>query len=386
MRYNRIILLVLDGCGCGVQPDFKSYHSKQTNTLGNLYRYDSKFRLPFLESLGLSQLLSLDRNSKEATFAKIREISAGNDTFAGIWEMVGFPFKKRFASARMGIGFDNLAFLKNSTGIKTLCNRYVAGRVVLDLYYQKHLKTHLPILYIADDGVLLLAGHKDVIPPHQLNECASKIAEALFNKNFARIITRPFYGSSGKFVRLEEFRKDYILTSLPKRTLLDDLIKKRISVRTTEHIQRILGFSKKQGILKGSYPNKKLLPIIYNDVLRRRDKFFMYVLQDTDNLGHRKDTHGFKTSLRDTDIWLKKFSSKLNMNDLLIITADHGCDPQIIMRGHCREFIPLLLYSPSLKGLGFLGERLTFADIGQTIHRNFGINRLPIGNALEIFK
>ena len=136
MNYDRIILLVLDGCGVGVQPDYLKYHSRKTNTLGNLYKDTPSFKLPFLESLGLSQILSLGRDSNSAIFGTMEETSSGNDTFAGVWEMMGVPFTIRFMSGHKGLGKTMLTKIQKESGITTVCNRYMSGYLVLDAYYE----------------------------------------------------------------------------------------------------------------------------------------------------------------------------------------------------------------------------------------------------------
>lgn len=385
MKFDRIIILVLDGCGCGIQPDFKKYHSKETNTLGNLFNHNRQFRLPLLESLGLSQILSLGRDSVSATYGVLQEKSSGNDTFAGVWEMTGVPFQKRFRSGKRGLGKEYLNLIKKKLGINTLCNLYMSGYRVLDAYYDRHLASGDPILYIADDGVILLAGHKNIIMPDALNSMANEMASVLFDRGYARIITRPFTGNPRGFQRLEEFRKDFILAPLPNATLFTYLKQYNVKVRLTDHLYRIFGAPAGVSVLQGSYRNKELMGCIENDVVCRNERFFMYVLQDTDNFGHKKDASGFEQSLVGVDKWLINFIQKLRPEDLLFITADHGCDPNIPMRGHAREYVPLLVFSKNKLTPGYLGRRKTFADIGQTICYNYGLPALATGTILDIF-
>lgn len=384
MMFKRIILLVLDGCGCGIQKDYRKYHAKKTNTLGNLYRGEPKFHLPFLESLGLSQLLGVGKSNPGATYAVLTERSPGNDTFAGMWEMLGTPLTRRFSTGRRGLGSELLRELRRHTNITTLCNRFIAGNKVLDLYYRQHMSSGRPILYFSDDGVILLAAHYKVIRPNELNKLAERLAGALFNKGYIRIITRPFIGGPKKFTRLEEFRKDFMLTPLVPLDLFGHMHDKHVGARITEHLNHILGL-KHASVLQGSHKNRELMALIKRDVKRRRERFFSYILQDTDNIGHRKDPSAFRSALYDVDTWLaRELAPRLGEHDLLLITADHGCDPTVRMRGHCREHVPLLAYSPLGIKPGFLGHRLTFADIGQTIAYNFGLPKLRHGTVLPI--
>lgn len=385
MRFKRIIILVLDGCGCGVQPDFRNYHKRKTNTLGNLYKTPhSSFRLPFLESLGLSQILSLDRDNPHASYGILQEKSLGNDTFAGVWEMIGVPFDRRFRSGKRGLGRKTLGEISKSLKTSTLCNRYMSGYKVLDQYYEQHSKTSYPILYLADDGVVLFAAHENVMAPQRLNELAEQLSLALQSQSneFARVITRPFSGNKGKIIRLEKYRRDFMATPAIGTSLLVQLAEKNIGIRLTEHLFRLFGSPQDVDVLHGSYNNEELMPLIAKDVRERPNGLFMYVLQDTDNFGHKKDTSSFRKSLLAVDNWLKSFVNKLGTNDLLLITADHGCDSTVLMRGHNREYVPILLYSPQGLEDGFLGRRKTFADIGQTICYNFDLPHLKIGSPL----
>ncbi|MBK9334679.1 MAG: alkaline phosphatase family protein [Ignavibacteria bacterium] len=219
-----------------------------------------------------------------------------------------------------------------------------------------------------------------------MNKIAEKISKSLFNSGFVRIITRPFTGEPGNFIRNESERKDFLLVNIPPSSLIGDLIDQGVSVRLTKHLNRILNYPKGANILQDQYNNnKELFSLISSDTQNGFDMQF-YVIPDTDNFGHKKNLEGFANSLIGIDNWLQKYVEMLKDNDLLIITADHGCDPTVNLRGHCREYVPLLIYNKKTTNSVNIGVRNTFSDIGQTIAFNFNLPPLTNGKIIyEIF-
>lgn len=385
MKYKRILLLVLDGCGVGSQSDFNKYNPFPTNTIGNVYKNSLNLKLPFLESLGLKEILEKEKNSGNNTYAELNESSAGNDTFAGLWEMFGTIFKKRFISNLVKLEKTHLNLLKKGS-INTICNEYISGFIALDKYFIEHKKTGFPILYLSDDGVILLAGHEKIIDPVSLNKIAEEISKCFFDLGFTRIVTRPFSGEPGAFFRLEDKRKDFLMTKLPRNNPLSFLVKNGLKVRTTNHISKIFNNPKGLSLVEKKYQNnQEIFDIIDNDTLGNKYDIQIYVIPDTDNLGHRKDIIGFSDALQYIDKRLYKLSQNLLETDLLMITADHGCDPTANIRGHCREAVPLFFYSKKINNRGFLGIKDNFAGIGQTIRYNFNLDSQLVGEKLDIF-
>lgn len=389
VTYNRVILLVLDGCGVGIQDDYQKYHNIRTNTIGSLYKDMKTFQLPFLESWGLLEILgkksNIKINSEGILYGKMQEKTAGNDTFAGLWEMFGITFSKRFLSNEKKLSPILMEKIRNECRISTLCNEYLSGYKAFDKYFYEHKKTGNPILYLSDDGVLLLAAHQEILDTENLNLLAQKIQSSLFGLGFVRIITRPFYGDLGNFIRDESLRKDFLLVDVPPNKIVLDLTAEGYKVRITEHLARIFGYPHGADVLQKKYKNNQELLSIIEEDSAYEFNLQVYVVPDTDSLGHKKDVQGFGKKLKEFDRWLKKYVKSLQKDDLLIVTADHGCDPTSNLRGHCREFVPLFVFSKSLTTNAYLGTRNTFADLGQTISRNFGLRRLKIGNTLEIF-
>lgn len=381
MKYKRIFLFVMDGCGCGEQPDYKEYHAERSNTLGSVFNHSTSFTLPTLERLGLSQLLDLHRDSKQAVYGKLREVSKGNDTFAGVWEMLGQPFLKRFSSRQEGFSNEVFGRVENTLNVKIVGNEYISGYKALDKYYAEHVRTQGPIVYFSDDGVILFAGHQDVITPDELNSSARKLAGLLAGSDYARIITRPFSGKPKEFIRMERYRKDFIVNA-PTQMLLSSLVTKKIPVRITEHLYHLFGSPKGVSVLPND-TKEQLTTSVEKDFEENKKGFFMYVFQDTDNYGHKKDAPGFQEALQRLDSWLCDFLPKLEKTDLVFITADHGCNPTLqSVRGHNREYVPLLVFSPAIVDGVELGTRESFADIGVTIAHNFNAGPVDAGQVI----
>jgi phosphopentomutase len=379
MKFNRIIILILDSAGCGVQPDYKKYHHENCNTLENIYKNQRNFHLPNLEKVGLNKIL-FDVKNNSSIAGKMIEKSKGNDTFAGVWEMFGIIFNKRFRSEKKGFSKKIIDEINYNLNTSIVGNEYISGFKALDKYYIEHTKKISPILYLADDGVVLLAAHENIIKPKYLNQMSKQIADILKNQNISRVISRPFIGSPLNFVRTAN-RKDFLaIKDLGNNSILNRLKKNKIKFLTTEHINNILGGSPYIDYIKGNYNNNDLMKIIIKSLKEYRHKsVLLFCLQDFDMFGHKKDTEGYAKKLIEFDKKLPSIMKFLDKKDLLIITADHGCDPTINLRGHTREFVPIILYSKSLNAGKDLGTRNTFADIGQTICSNFDLPKLKNG-------
>lgn len=385
MRYERVVVLVLDGCGVGVQEDYLDFHRMKTNTLGNVYACLPQLELPFMESLGLSELVGIDRPvSDHACFGKMRQQSAGNDTFAGLWEMLGVRLERRGMSEQEMLPPTILDKIRSECGLDTLCNAYISGFIALDMYYDAHVHSGSPILYLSDDGVVLLAAHNTVISADELNTLAGAMARSLCDAGLIRLITRPFYGHPGSFLRDESSRKDFLLVNLPDEIVMTGLAHAGLQVRTTEHVARILGYPEGVSVLSDPYANNEELFSMIEADTRQDYNVQLYVIPDTDNLGHKKDVAGFAEALLEIDRWLERYVSTLGTKTLLIVTADHGCDPTIDIRGHCREFVPLLVLGQRLDGFRKLGVRDTFSDVGQTMADCFGLHAISVGSGLTV--
>ena len=297
--------------------------------------------------------------------------------------MFGVVFNKRFRSEKKGFSKKIIDKINSSLNISIVGNDYISGFKALDKYYVEHVKKESPILYLADDGVVLLAAHENIIKPVHLNQMGKRIAEILKNQNVSRVISRPFVGSPLNFIRTDN-RKDFLaIENLNKNSILNCLKQNRIKFLTTEHLNNILGNPPNTDYIKGNFNNNDLIKIIIESLQEYNKKsILLFCLQDFDMFGHKKDVGGYAKSLIEFDKKLPSIVKFLNKNDLLVITADHGCDPTVELRGHTREFVPIILYSKSLNTNIDLGVRSTFADIGQTICYNFNLPKLENGVSL----
>lgn len=386
-QYKRTVLIILDSVGCGAQDDCKKYQKCMSNTLLSVYNNNHNFKLPNLEMLGLKKILFNKHTNNNYCSGKIRVRTAGNDTLASIWEMFGVIFKKRFRSIKKGFDKKLLAKIEAALGTPVLCNRYMASRDVFNYYYKTHKKTGYPILYFADDGVVLLSGHKNVISPRNLKSFGKKLAKILKNEkeNVVRIITRSFVGNQNYFM---SSRKDsyfpIIKEGLPSLPIIDNLHLKGIKITSTEHIASTLAYPNNLKTVKGDQNNIEMVRIIVDALDEKsRKHLLIFCLQDFDKFGHKKDPLGYGLQLKAFDGCVPIILDKLKKDDLLIITADHGCDPTIPIRGHTREFVPLMIYSKQIKSKIWLGTRNTLADIGQTICKNYNLPPLSEGKTIE---
>lgn len=382
-KYNRIIILILDGVGCGVQHDYKNYHEMNSNTLAAVYAGNQNFSLPNLEKLGLAKIL-FDQDGVDSYCAgTISAKTAGNDTYSSVWEIFGITFDKRYRSETKGFDKELLYKIENKLGMPVIGNEYMAGFKIMDKYFDEHIKTHAPILYFAQDGIVLLAAHENVLRPEILNVIGGKLANLLIHENVARVITRPFIGEKGNFSRTKN-RRDFVITNNPyTETALFELWRKDVDVLTTEHIYSMLGQPKHVQVINGNYDNKEWLSIIQEAIrIGHATNVMIFVLQDFDTMGHKKDAAGYGKKLLEFDAFLPEITNNLNDQDLLIITADHGCNPNLDIRGHTREMVPLIIYTKNNHKQIWLGKRDTFADIGQTIRYNFSMPSIKIGKPI----
>lgn len=384
-KFNRIILLILDSVGCGAQEDARRYQSEKANTLGSVIAATSNLHLVNLKNLGLQSLIS--NEPVKGNVGKMRQLSAGNDTFAGTWEMLGVPFSKRFRTTREPFSKEVLSKFVKETGYQLVGNEYISGFQALDKYFVQHRRLRSPILYLADDGVVLLAAHEEIIPSEELNRLGKILVDILAFENIARVITRPFIGSPGSFIRTEN-RKDFLgIVGLYPKSAFHGLQNAGVTIWTTEHLHRIMGQPEGYDVVKGNHSNEELRELLVKQLERKADAEVLFAcFQDFDMFGHKKDPIGYGKCLEEFDCGLPKILNAMGRDDLLMIVADHGCDPTLEVRGHTREFVPLIVYSPSLQGSCSLGTREGFGDVGQTILFNFGLPLLSNGKPIyEIF-
>ncbi|SHH30871.1 phosphopentomutase [Thermosyntropha lipolytica DSM 11003] len=365
---KRAVIIVLDSAGIGEMPDSEEYGDKGANTLVNTARRVGGLHLPHLEAMGLGNLAPIEGvrpvERAEGAYGIMQEMSRGKDTTTGHWEMMGIITEKPFPTYPHGFPDEIIQEFEKRIGRKVLGNIAASGTEIIKMLGEEHIKTGYPIVYTSADSVFQIAAHEEVIPLEELyNMC--KIARSLLTgeHNVGRVIARPFRGEPGNFYRTAN-RHDYALE--PGRNILDCILEKG---------QEVVGIGKIKDIFAGrgvtrSYPTgsnqegvNRLVEVLSQDF----PGLIFVNLVDFDQLyGHRNDASGYARALQEFDARLPEIRENMQDDDMLIITADHGCDPTTPGTDHTREQVPLLVYGRKLKKGVNLGRRKTFADVGQT--------------------
>ena len=375
-HFERVIWIVLDSAGIGELPDAAAYGDVGRDTLGHIAR-SRPLQIPNLVRLGLANikpLANLTPAAKPAgSYGKGATVSPGKDTTTGHWEMAGIWLEQAFPVYPHGFPKPLMEEFERQIGRQTLGNKPASGTEIIKELGEEHVRTGFPIVYTSGDSVFQIAAHEEVIPIAELYgmcELARKLLDV--PNRVGRVIARPFTGTAGNFRRTER-RHDYAVEP-PRPMLLDALADAKIPVFAVGKIHDIYngrGVEKYVTTKNNADGMAKL-----SEALVQRPKGLIFAnLVDFDMLyGHRKDVEGFARSLEEFDSLLGAFLNALRPLDLLIITADHGCDPDPVnpTTDHSREYVPIIAYCPSAASGTNLGTRATLADMGQTVAENFG--------------
>lgn len=371
---KRVFLIVLDSFGIGGAPDAAAFGDEGSNTLAAVLSY-SKAPFPNLAKMGLlaidgenDQRITDYRNAQETipspigSYARVREISAGKDSTIGHWEIAGIFSDKAQPTYPDGFPEEVMKALEKATGKEYLCNKPYSGTDVIRDYGEEHMKTGKPIIYTSADSVLQIAAHEEIIPLNELYDICAKAREVMTGDHaVGRVIARPFVGEPGSFTRTAN-RHDFSL-SAPSSTMLDLLKNEGYDVIS---IGKIFDLFAGRGLTE-SNPTKGNTDGI-NKTIEMMDRDFTGLcftnLVDFDmKYGHRNDIEGYATAMHEFDDALGIILSKLRDDDLLIITADHGCDPSTASTDHSRECIPLLIYGDGYRTPCNMGELSGFNNI-----------------------
>jgi len=385
-RIERAILIVLDSVGVGELPDAALYHDQGSNTLANTALAVGGLKLPNLEELGLgniTEILGVARvDNSRGAYGKMAEKSAGKDTTTGHWELAGLVLQHPFPTYPEGFPQEIISKFEEAIGCATLGNKAASGTEIIEELGPKHLETGFPIVYTSADSVFQIAAHEEIISVEELYRMC-EIARGILQgpHGVGRVIARPFQGEPGSFQRTPK-RKDYSLEPL-YRTVLDLLKEKGEPVYGVGKIFDIFAGQGVEGALKIKNNLEGIDKLITLMEKQKRGLIFAN-LNDFDTLyGHRNNPQGYAKSLEEFDTQLPRIIAGLAENDLLIITADHGCDPTTSSTDHSREFVPLLVYYPGIS-LGIsLGVRESFADVAQTIADVFQLEPMEHGKSFK---
>ena len=388
MKYKRIFLLVMDSVGIGTCEDSYKFNDDGADTIGHIAEYNNGIKLPNMEKLGYGRIRPiLGVNSDIDTigyYGKMRELSNGKDTMTGHWEMMGIKTVNPFITfTDTGFPKELIDELELKTGRKVIGNISASGTEIIKKLGEEQRKTGALIVYTSADSVLQIAADENVIPLEELyKDC--KIAREITLKNewrVGRIIARPYiYLGNNEYKRTTN-RHDYALNPTEYQTLnaLQDNNYKVISVGKISDIFNGSGIDEGNHIDSNHDGMMKTINIIKNNDFTG---LCFINLVDFDALyGHRRDVLGYYNSMIEFDKDLGELLNSLNDDDLLMVTADHGNDPTWHGTDHTREFVPILVYSKSLKESKSLGIRDTFADLGATIAENFNVESPKIGKS-----
>lgn len=372
---RRVFLIVLDSFGIGEMPDAAEFHDEGSNTIKTVSK-SKEFHLPHMEELGLFRIDGVDckesvKNIKGAV-ARMKESSKGKDTTIGHWEIAGVISKKPMPTYPNGFPEEIIQALEQETGRKIVCNMPYSGTEVIKKYGEEHIKTGNLIVYTSADSVFQIAAHEEVVPLDELYDICKKARELLQGEHgVGRVIARPFIGEKGNFTRTSN-RHDFSLTP-PRDTMLDILKAAGKEVLAVGKIQDIFAG---KGITDHVYTknNDDGVARTLEYMEREFEGICFTNLVDFDMLyGHRNDIDGYARALTRFDSQLQDILGKLKEEDILMITADHGCDPGTPSTDHSREYTPLVIYGKQVIP-GNYGTRETFADIAETILGYFGLS------------
>ncbi len=374
---GKVILIVLDSVGVGALPDAADYGDEGANTLKNISQVFSGLHLPNLGSMGLGNLTEIKGVKPEkdtlGAYGIMAEKSKGKDTTTGHWEMMGILTTDPFPTFPEGFPQELIQEFEKRIGTKTLGNEVASGTEIIERLGQEHLKTGYPIIYTSADSVFQIAAHEEVVPLERLYEMC-KIARNLLVGPYkvGRVIARPFIGKPGNFTRTAN-RQDYSLKP-PQKTLLDVL---------KENKKQVISVGKIYDIFAGcgitsSYPTRSNQDGIDKTIQafqELRDGLLFTNLVDFDSkYGHRNNPSGYAQALEEFDERLPEIWALLDEDTILIITADHGCDPTTPSTDHSREYVPLLVMGDKVKKSYDLKVRESFGDVGATIAEFLGVD------------
>jgi phosphopentomutase len=382
--FERVLWIVLDSVGIGALPDAADYDDVGRNTLGHIAK-SRPLALPNLVRLGLANIATLDHLSPsahpEGCYGKGATHSPGKDTTTGHWEMAGIWLAQAFPIYKHGFPRELIEEFERAIGRKTIGNVPASGTEIIRELGEEHVRTGFPIVYTSGDSVFQIATHEDIIPVAELYRMC-EIARKMLDgpHKVGRVIARPFTGTVGNFRRTER-RHDYAVEP-PSPMLMDVLVEKKIPVFGIGKIHDIYNGRGVDRFI-GTKNNVDGMQKLHAALAEQESGLIFANLVDFDMLfGHRKDVEGFARSLEEFDVLLAPLRNAMTSRDLLIITADHGCDPDPAWptTDHSREYVPIVTYSRSGKSGVNLGIRETLADMGQTIADNFGAS-IPHGKS-----
>ncbi|MCL6458685.1 MAG: phosphopentomutase [Gorillibacterium sp.] len=377
MKFRRVCLIVLDSVGIGELPDAPEFHDEGAHTIGHIAEQVKGFSLPNMQAMGLGNITAIPNlpavEQPQAYYGKMDEASVGKDTMTGHWEIMGLKIEAPFNTYPEGFPKSLIDEFEQATGRKVIGNKPASGTEILVELGEEQLKTGAWIVYTSADSVFQIAANEDIIPLEELYAACRIARELTLREEYlvGRVIARPFSGQPGSFKRTTN-RHDYAVKP-PASTVMNHLKNAGLAVIAIGKIDDIYTG---EGVTE-SLPTKSNADGIRKTIEAMGREFTGLTftnLVDFDSLyGHRRDPEGYGHALMEFDRALPEIMGQLDVEDLLILTADHGNDPVAPGTDHTREYVPLIVWSPAFAGTHSLGIRQTFSDIGATLADNFSV-------------
>lgn len=381
MEDRRVFVIVIDSCGCGNAPDAEAFGDKGSNTLKTIAG-SGKFDVPVMKQMGLFNMEGTEYAEGVASptgcFGRMTERSMGKDTTIGHWEIAGIVSPSPLPTYPDGFPDEVIEEFERLSGRGVLCNKPYSGTEVIKDYGEEHIRTGKLIVYTSADSVFQIAAHEDVVPVEELYRYC-EIARGMLKgrHGVGRVIARPFIGSAGSFTRTPR-RHDFSLVP-PETTMMDALIDAGYA---TYGVGKIYDIFAGKGI-QNTVRTENNADGMEKTFLYQKEDFagLCFVnLVDTDMIfGHRRDIDGYANAVSEVDAALKTFTDNMRDTDILMITADHGCDPGYKGTDHTREMVPLLVYGRDIRAGADLGTRTSYADVAATILDIFGVDKVTEG-------
>ncbi len=371
---KRFFIIVLDSCGIGELPDANLWHDEGSNTLGAIRNHPA-FNCPNLKQLGLFNIDNVGGgvDNPQGSFARLGELSMGKDTTIGHWEIAGLVSPKALPTYPNGFPKEIIDEFEKRTGRKTLCNKPYSGTEVIKDYGEEHIKTGALIVYTSADSVFQIAAHEEVVPVKELYRYCEIAREILVGDHgVGRVIARPFTGEY-PFTRTAN-RHDFSLVP-PKDTMLDLL---KNSGYETISVGKIYDIFAGKGLSESNRTVSNANGMEVTLGLQKRDfngLCFVNLVDFDMKYGHRNDVEGYAKAMTEFDGYLGKFLENMRDEDVLIITADHGCDPSTPSTDHSREYVPMVMCGKNVKSGVNLGTRFGFCDISATVLEYFNVDK-----------
>jgi phosphopentomutase len=376
-KQRRVVVVVLDSAGIGELPDAASYGDVGAATLQHTAQAVGGLTVPHLEALGLGNIAPIAGvaavPAPQGYVGKMAEVSLGKDTTTGHWELMGLIIKNAFRTFPFGFPAELIEKFVAATGHGVLGNKTASGTAIIDELGAEHLATGKWILYTSADSVFQLAAHEEKIPLAELYKACETARELANPWRIGRVIARPFVGKPGSFFRTPH-RHDYSMlpTGPTVLTALESAGIPVVGIGKIHDIYAGVGVSRSYSMRDNADGLARSLAL----VSELKYGLLMVNLVDFDmQFGHRRDASGYARALQEFDQALPRIMAALEQEDLLVLTADHGCDPTFTAHtDHTREYVPLVVWSPSLRTGGSLGIRACFADVGATVAAAFGVD------------